>query len=224
MSLSRLYHRGAAFSLVAAAFLAACSGQSNSLVPSQSAPFASHTMQGPTDFTSMPAACIGQKTTATHATLDTQFSSKGGKLCIPAIAGWGGSVTYPPALPAAKVTLTSSVKNYNKMPNFQKGAAPLFYLQVGFKSATAFGKSVPPGGALIGKTLVGGKTYTALAGASVFGIVKLLGGCYAVATKGKDGGTISGIGTVLKHATIPGAITGIVEIYAGKSKSAKDKC
>jgi hypothetical protein len=225
MSLSRLHHRGAALSLVAAAFLAACSGQSNNaFVPTQSAPFASHTAQGPTDFMSMPAACIGQKNSKDYATLDATFSTKGGTVCIPAFGGWGGSVTYPPAEPAAKVALTSSVKNYNKMPNFD-GSAAMFYLQVTFKSPTGFGTKAPAGGGLIGKTLVPGKTYSAVAGASLLGKIKILGGCTAVATKTSSGGSISGLGTVLQGAPIAIApITGIVEIYPGKSKFAKGKC
>jgi hypothetical protein len=221
MSLSRLHHRGAALSLVAAAFLAACSSQSsNSFVPTQSAPFALHAVQGPTDFTSKPAAFIGQKNSTNYASLTSTFTSKGGTLCVPAIGGWGGSVTYPAAKPAAKITLISSVKNYNKMPNFGKGAA-MFYLQVALKSPTAFGTKTPAGGGILGGTLVAGKTYSAIAGAAGFGVISA---CTTVAMKSKSGGMISGVGTVLKGVTIPGAITGIVEIYAGKSKYAKGKC
>jgi hypothetical protein len=35
------------------------------------------------------------------------------------------------------------------------------------------------------------------------------------ATKGKYGGVIGGVGTLLKGVTIPAAVNGVIEIYSG---------
>lgn len=220
MSLSRFQYRGASLSLIAAALLSACSGQSNSLVPSQGMMARSLSALQPD---AGPAKCVGQKTTKNYASINTTFSSKGGTLCIPAFGGFGGSVTYPGATPPIAVTVISSTTNYNKMPMLGTGK-PIFYLQVGIKKPTKFGTKVAAGGGLVSKSFVPGQTYYAVAGASVEGLVQNLGACSVVATKSSAGGSISGFGTLLKGQPILIApVTGVVEIYAVK-QTVKGKC
>jgi hypothetical protein len=42
-----------------------------------------------------------------------------------------------------------------------------------------------------------------------------------VATKGKYGGVIGGVGTLLKGQTVPNNTSGIIEIYPGQNASVK---
>ena len=168
-----------------------------------------------------PPACKGQKTTKQYASDKEKFLSKGGSLCIPAFGGLGGSITYPPANPAVSVSLISSTTNYNhKLPSLHSGS-PVFYLQLSIPSGTSFGANAPAGGGLTGQPIVAGKDYTAFGQAVVFGVPFKFSPCYTVATKGKYGGSIGGVGTLLNGQTVPGAASAVVEIYAGKFASKK---
>ncbi len=71
------------------------------------------------------------------------------------------------------------------------------------------------------KKIVPGKPYTAYGQAKVSGLTFNFGPCYSVATKGKYGGVIGGIGTLLKGQSIPVAASGVIEIYSGKQTSTK---
>jgi hypothetical protein len=200
--------------LAAGASLAGCAMSSGGLVPSSVQSVA-------VVRDALPPACPGQKTTKQYATISETFSSSGGTLCIPAFGGFGGSVNYPPATPSVGVALTSSTTNYNgQLPSLHSGT-PIFYLQLAIAGATSFGQSSSAGGGLTSKSIKPGKVYSAYAQATISGIKFNFTPCYAKATKGKYGGVIGGVGSLLKGQTVPAAASGIIEIYAGKSASAK---
>jgi hypothetical protein len=168
----------------------------------------------------VPPECKGQKTTKDYASLTEALSTEGGALCVPAFGGFGGTVNYPPANPAVNVELTSSTTDYNHMPNLGTGT-PIFYMQLAIQGATSFGSNVDAGGGLTGKTIRPRKPYTVYGQAVIFHIKFNFGPCYAKASKGKYGGVIGGVGTLLEGAKIPGAATAVVEVYAGKQTATK---
>jgi hypothetical protein len=203
---------------VAAAALAACAGNSGGIPPVQSAgaPLSRLAPQA-----AVLAPCSGQKSEKTYARDAAQLSTKGGSLCIPTFGGFGGSLEYPSADPSIRATLISSTTNYTKnLPSLGSGT-PLFYLQIALSGATTFGTDVPAGGGLVGKTIVPGQTYTALGQVSADGITEPLPGCYLKAGKSAFGGSIGGLGSLLKGQNVPVALQGIIEIYPGKHASAK---
>ena len=211
MSLVFPFRIAATAALVA---LAACSGTVPAPAPHQfwykanAAPLA------------VPKACTGQKTTAKFALLATTLQSAGGTACIPAIAGFGGTVLYPTVSPSISLRMTSSATNYNgRLPLLAKGNA-VFYLQLATSAGVTFGASVPSGGGLTGAALVPGKPYTAFGKASIQGFSVGLTPCYATATKGKYGGVVAGFGRLLAGQQVPAAASGIIEIYAGKRATA----
>ena len=167
-----------------------------------------------------PPACKGQKTTKNYASLMVKLSTKGGAFCIPAYGGFGGNVKYPSANPSVMLTIISSTKNYDHQPQLGKGTA-IFYLQLALSGGTSFGTNTSTGGGLTAKQIVPGKPYTAYGQADISGFKINFGPCYALATKGKYGGVIGGIGTLLKGASVPAAAKGVIEIYAGKQTGTK---
>lgn len=167
----------------------------------------------------VPPPCPGQKTTTKYAKLKETLSTKGGQLCIPAFGGFGGTIQYPGANPSVSLTLTSSTKN-KKLSKLGKGT-PIFYLQLALSGATTFSTNLPAGGGLTGKKLIPGTTYTAFGQAGAFGITVTLTPCYVAATKGRFGGVIGGLGTLLKGLNVPVAAQGYIEIYPGKQASGK---
>ena len=193
----------------AAALLAGCA-QHAMLLPA--APAAAQMAR------SAPPKCKGQQTTKQYASLTETLSTAGGAVCIPAFGGFGGKVKYPSANPSVQLTLTSSTTNYDGMPELGSGTA-IFYLQLALSGGTDFGKNVSAGGGLESHTIVPGNPYTAYGQAVVDGIKVNFGPCYAIATKGKYGGTIGGIGTLLKNQRVPVAAKGVIEIYAGQQTS-----
>lgn len=168
-----------------------------------------------------PPPCKGQKTSQQYSSVTEKLTIKGGSLCIPAFGGLGGSITYPPANPGTKISLISSMSNYNgKLPSLHSGT-PIFYLQLAIAGATTFGKNAPAGGGLTGKVIKAGSTYTAYAQAVVHGFPVNFTPCYAIATKGKYGGVIGGVGALLKGQSVPASTSGVIEIYPGKSANGK---
>jgi hypothetical protein len=169
------------------------------------------------------ANCKGQKTTKTFASDSNTLKSTGGLLCVPTFGGFSGTIAYPPANPSVIMKLVSSTTNYNKklLPLGPSTESPIFYLQLSIAKSTAFGPSAPAGGGLSSKALKASQTYTAYGQAEVNGFPVELGSCYLVARKGKNGGVIAGIGTLLKGQTVPAGVRGLVEIYAGKQSSSK---
>jgi hypothetical protein len=162
-----------------------------------------------------PPACKGQKSTKKYASLTVTLSTEGGSLCIPEFGGFGGTVKYPGANPAVQLTMVTSTKNYNHEPQLGNGTA-IFYLQLALSGGTSFGGNVRAGGGLTSQKIVPGNPYTAYGQAVISGFKFDFGPCYAIATKGKYGGVIGGIGTLLKGQNIPVAASGVIEIYSGK--------
>lgn len=165
-----------------------------------------------------PPKCKGQQSTPQYATLTETLSTKGGKVCIPEFGGFGGSVTYPPVNPSVSLGLTSSTTNYDNMPELGNGTA-MFYLQLAISGKTGFGSKAPAGGGLTSKKIVPGKQYTAYGQAVFYGIKFKFGPCYATAAKGKYGGVIGGIGTLLEGESVPGKASGVIEVYPGQQTS-----
>ncbi len=106
------------------------------------------------------------------------------------------------------------------MPQLGQGTA-IFYLQLALSGGTSFAPKVAAGGGLTAKKIVPGKPYTAYGQATISGFTIDFGPCDTIATKGKYGGVIGGIGTLLKGQSIPVAASGVIEIYAGKQTSTK---
>ncbi|HEY6325699.1 MAG TPA: hypothetical protein VIW73_04160 [Candidatus Cybelea sp.] len=214
MLLRRLFMR-IAFCALPACALAACTAHAAApLPPTTLAPLAGALPDAG------PPLCKGQKTTKNYASLTVTLSTKGGSFCIPAYGGFGGSVEYPGANPSVKLKLISSTKDYNHLPQLGQGTA-IFYLQLALSGGTSFAPKVQAGGGLTAKKIIPGKPYTAYGQATISGFTLNFGPCYAVATKGKYGGIIRGIGTLLKGQSIPVAASGVIELYSGKQTSTK---
>ncbi|HEY1882706.1 MAG TPA: hypothetical protein VGG51_06670 [Candidatus Cybelea sp.] len=213
MSFLRCCLRGssAAVALIA---LAACAQHGSALLPAGAL--------GQTAVTPdlVPPDCKGQKTTKEYASLTQTLSTKGGSLCVPAFGGFGGTIKYPPANPSVKLELTSSTTNYDHMPSLGSGM-PIFYMQLAIQGGTSFGNNVEAGGGLTGKQIDPHKPYTVYGQAVIYRIPFNFGPCYAKASKGKYGGVIGGVGTLLRGVQIPGAATAVVEIYPGKATGTK---
>lgn len=198
--------------LLATAVLCACAQHGSGLLPS-----APTSMVVPD---AVPPSCKGQKTTKTYASVTEKLLTSGGKLCIPAFGGFGGSIEYPGADPSVKMKLTSSTTDYNKMPKLGPGS-PIFYLQLAISSGTYFGTNVRAGGGLASKEIAPGDSYTAFGEATVYGFKLQFTPCYIVAKKSPYGGVIGGVGSLLKGQNVPVAATGVIEIYPGKHAGGK---
>ena len=204
--------------LAAVALAAGCASQAGSrpLPPTLSQHAAAHANPD-----AVPPSCKGQKTTRNYASVKDTFSSKGGRACIPAFKGLGGTVQYPPANPATSATLIGSTTNYNKkLPELGSGKA-VYYLQIAVQGGTSFGQNAQAGGGLTGKPIKPGQTYTVFGRAVVLGFPINFTPCYTVARKGKYGGVIGGIGTLLQGQNVPAGTSGVIEIYPGKNATGK---
>lgn len=195
----------------AAALLSACAHTSG-LVPGS--PAATQAVLPLAD----PPMCKGQQNAKDHATVTETLRTKGGSLCIPEFGGFGGKVRYPGASPSVQVTLTSSTTNYDNMPELGQGTA-IFYLQLAISGGTTFGNKVRRGGGLTAAQIQPGYPYTVYGQAVVFGIKVNFGPCYAVATQGKYGGVIGGVGSLLKGEQVPAAGNAVLEVYSGQQTS-----
>jgi len=161
-----------------------------------------------------PPKCKGQKDSKKYSSVTATLSTKGGSFCIPEFGGFGGKVKYPGANPSVKLTVTTSTTNYDQMPQLGQGN-PIVYLQLGISGKTSFAYKAGVGGGLTSKSITPGQPYTAYGQAKIYGFPVNFGPCYAVATKGKYGGVLGGIGTLLQGASVPAAATAVVEVYSG---------
>jgi hypothetical protein len=167
-----------------------------------------------------PPMCKGQQNSKDHASVTETLSMKGGSLCIPEFGGFGGKVKYPGANPSVQVTLTSSTTDYNNMPQLGQGTA-IFYLQLAISGGTTFSNKVRRGGGLTASEIEPGYPYTVYGQAVIFGIKFNFGPCYTVAKKGKYGGVIGGVGTLLKGEQVPYAANAVLEVYSGQQTSSQ---
>jgi hypothetical protein len=214
-----LYRRLSTLAALCALTLGGCAVRQSAapvVPPGLSVPPAQQTQTVPDK---VPPDCKGQKSEPKFASNAYTLATKGGKVCIPAFGGFGGTIAYPGANPSITLTLISSTTNYTgKLPNLHSGK-PLFYLQFATSAATTLGTTEPAGGGLTGAKIVVGKTYTVYGQATIHGIPFNFTPCYAIATKGPYGGVIGGVGTLLEGQNVPAPATGVIEIYLGQSGS-----
>jgi hypothetical protein len=205
----------AAYAAAIAGLLAACSQSGSTILPSGGLAPAGIALPD-----AVPPKCKGQKDTKQYASLTATLQTSGGSFCIPEFGGFGGTVEYPTTDPSIKVTVTTSTTDYDSLPQLGSGKA-IVYIQLALSGGTAFGDSVKAGGGLTAKKIVSGKPYTAFGEAMIDSIEIKFTPCYAVATKGKYGGVIGGLGTLLKGQLIPAAASGFIELYPGKQATSK---
>lgn len=195
---------------VIALTLAACSNHDAALLPApQTAALAR--------VNAAPAPCKGQTTSSEYATSKpARLKSSNTHACIPAFAGFGGSLHYPAATPAVPSTMTSSTTNYNSMlPVLSKGK-PIFYLQITTTAATAFASTYTASGGLTSKAIKPGKTYYVYGQAKLGGVAGIMitfAPCRATAVKVKHGGAIANLGTVLESQNLSGSANIVIEVY-----------
>ena len=204
--------------LVAGAFatgvlLAACAQHGDATLPGTNAAGASIGVPN-----ANPPQCKGQQNEQYYATVTVKLKTKGGAFCIPEFGGYGGKVQYPSVSPAVKLTLTSSTTDYANLPQLGSGTA-IFYLQLSISGGTSFGANTKAGGGLTSQAIVPGDTYTAFGEATVFGYHYKFKPCYTVATQGKYGGVIGGLGSLLKGVDVPTSGSGFIEIYSNQQAS-----
>lgn len=204
MSLKRFF---SGIALAAGALLAACAGQNGAL------PLASFQTLARPELS--PPDCKGQQTKKRDAMLTQTLSTSGGAFCIPAFGGFGGKVNYPSVNPSVSLTLTTSIKDVGHQPKLGSGK-PLLYLQFAISGATRFGSKVKAGGGMTGAKIVPGNQYTAVGQVTIYKQNFELGPCYTTATKGKYGGVIGGLGSLVKGQYLPAATSGVIEIYSGR--------
>jgi hypothetical protein len=212
-----LHRRLSTLAVLSALALGGCAVRQNvqpATLPALSVPPDQRSRTAPDN---VPPDCKGQKTEPKFASDTDKLATKGGKVCIPAFGGYGGTIAYPGTSPSITLTLTSSTTNYTgKLPKLHAGK-PLFYLQVATSGATTFGPSEPAGGGLTGAKIIAGKTYTVYGQVTISGIPFNFTPCDAVATKGPYGGVIGGVGTPLEGHQVPAPASGVIEIFLGQS-------
>jgi hypothetical protein len=197
-----------------AGLLAACA-RSGGPMP----PFGSLTPQT-TALAENPPQCEGQKNAKDYASVTETLTTQGGSLCIPEFGGFGGTVKYPSANPSVNVSLISSTSDYDNLPQLGSGTA-IFYLQLAISGGTSFGNKVRRGGGLTSSTIQPNEPYTVFGEVVVDSIPFQFSPCYAIAKKGKYGGVIGGVGTLLKGEQVPTKASGFIEIYSGRQADGK---
>jgi hypothetical protein len=168
--------------------------------------------------TSVPP-CAGQHTTRKYGELTARLKRTGGSLCIPAFAGFGGSMQYPRVDRSAKLTIRTSSENLYYEPELGDSGAPMVYINLHFHRGTHFGKKVQADGGLTSAAILPGDSYTAYGIVGVGHLVLRFPPCYSVATEGQYGGVFPNLGNLFSDTTITGAGYGVIEIYSGEQVS-----
>lgn len=212
MSTIRSCFAGAA-ALLVGALSAGCAQHTGTLVPVTPSAAARTNLPD-----ANPPQCKGQQDQQYDATLTEKLKTKGAAFCIPEFGGFGGKVQYPSVTPSVKLTVTSSTTDYDNLPQLGSGSA-IFYLQLAISGSTEFGSGTKAGGGLTSAQIVPGDSYTAFGEATILGYRFQFKPCYTVATKGRYGGVIGGIGTLLKGVQVPASGSGFIEIYSGQQSS-----
>lgn len=201
--------RQAKIALLAAAMLGGCAGGSQLPAAAPGSESASIVMPD-----ALPPACKAQKKTQKYASVTETLNANGGSLCIPRFGAFGGTLNVPMATVSDKVTLISSTTNYANVPPPKASGSPIFYLNITPASTTSFGARVKAGGGLTGKGVKAKKTYTGYLEGYAFSSWRVLTNCYGVATSGKYGGVLSGLGSLFENQADYSAFE--VFVYAGK--------
>jgi hypothetical protein len=199
-----------------AAAVAGCAGQANTALPLPQNAVMPALLLRPE---SAPPPCKGQQKDRDHSSVTERLSTKGGSLCIPTFAGFGGALQYPDVKPSVAITVTSTNIDFNGFPSPGQGN-PIDYLQLNTSGSPAFGTKLQPGLGLTGKTVESKTSYTAFSSYFHSGLWHSLNRCYAVARQGLHGGVIDGLGSLLKDQTIPGTLF-LIEVYPGRRTSEK---
>ena len=196
--------------ILAMMMLAACAGHGGTMLPAGQS-FAVVRADGAV------SACAGQMTTSEYAiSQPTKLKSRNAHACIPAFAGFGGSLHYPPATPAVSATFTSSTTSYNELlPALGKGK-PIYYLQIATTAPTAFASTYKAAGGLISKSIEPGKSYNVYGQAKLGGVAGIMidfTPCRDTAVKVKGGGALTHLGSVFEGQNISGSANIVIEIY-----------
>lgn len=172
----------------------------------------------------LPPACKGQKKTTKYTKVTEALTKSGSLLCIPEFGGFGGTMLYPGVTVPVKATLISSTTNYANVPPPKASGTPIFYLNLAPAAATMFGTKLRSGGGLTSKKIKAKASYTGYIDGYRYGFWYQITSCYRVATLGKYGGVISGLGALLKGQQVTGP-TGYSDfeifIYAGQYGGSK---
>jgi hypothetical protein len=163
--------------------------------------------------------CDGQHTTRKYGELTARLKRTGGSLCIPAFAGFGGSMQYPRVDRSAKLTIRTSAENLYDEPLLGDSGAPMVYINLRFHRGTHFGKKAQSSGGLTSEAIVPGDSYTAYGIVGVGHLILRFPPCYGVATQGSYGGIFPNLGNLFAATTITGAGYGVIEIYSGAQVS-----
>ncbi len=218
MPVTRVFFPGS-FAFVAAAVLGACAQHGGAML--SSSPLALQGYVPPLSAaTKTPPPCKGQKSFKDHALLSVTLSSNGGLFCVPAIAGFGGTLSYPKADPSVKLTVTSSATDYDKLPQLGTGTA-IFYLQFDLTGGTKFGSQIRNAGGITSEAVVTGKPYTAFGQATVGSTKEEFGPCSLTAIYGNYGGVLRSVGGLFEYGVVPPGAQGFIEIYSGKQTNTK---
>ena len=146
----------------------------------------------------LPPACKGQKKTKQYANVTEALTKSGSLLCIPGFGGFGGTMLFPGVTIPVKATLISSTTNYANVPPPKASGSPIFYLNLAPAAATMFGTKLRSGGGLTSKKIKAKASYTGYIEGYRSGFWFEITSCYNLATSGKYGGVIGGLGALLK--------------------------
>src|SRR5580704_17543100 len=105
--------------VVAISIVAACGG---SATASRTVP----AFARPARVQSGPPGCTGQRTTKKYGNVTAKLQTAGGSLCIPAFAGFGGSIEYPGVERSVKLTIRTSAQNVYNEPQLGSGTSMVY--------------------------------------------------------------------------------------------------
>jgi hypothetical protein len=165
-----------------------------------------------------PPACNGQRTTKKFGDITTRLRAKGAAFCIPAFGGFGGTMEYPGAGPAVKLTIRTSTENIYDEPQLGTGTS-IVYLNLHFHAGTHFRSNLKSKGGLTSETIDAGDVYTAYGIVQVGHLVLMFPPCYALATQGPYGGVLPNLGHLFSGTGVTGAGYGVIEVYSGAQVS-----
>jgi hypothetical protein len=196
---------------VAVVLLAGCGG----------AQTATNTLPAPASFARAatgPPSCTGQRTTPKYGAITRTLKTQGGRFCVPAFGGFGGSIAYPGVESSVELTMRTSTQNIYNEPELGSGTS-MVYLNLHFHAGTHFGSNPESTGGLTSQSIDPGDTYTAYGIVAVGHLELMFPPCYTIATRGRYGGVLPNLGNLFSNTTITGAGYGVIEIYPGEQVS-----
>lgn len=162
--------------------------------------------------------CPHQRDTKKYAAHSAKLKTAGGSLCVPAFAGFGGTLGYPGSDRATTLTIRTSKQNIYNEPPLGSGS-PLVYVNLHFHSGTSFGAYSGANGGITSKQIKAGSIYTAFGEVVVGHLALMFTPCYATAVASESGGVFPNAGMLFSNATITGNGYGVIEIYPGEQTS-----